>query len=104
MPEKTVNIIEIVTATNIYTVGAVPAGFTDAVDKIKFFSSLEAYNKGRNFEGPCYVVYLTDGVTRRIVPLKEVKDLGVSISEKETKTKTTPPEAVAYVAGDNNDQ
>ena len=88
-----IDIIELITKKAIYTKGVIPEGLVSEVEKITFFPFYASYNKGKNFTGDCYVVYFSNSMDRRIIPQKEVIDIGVKFSEE--KTKGVPVEALA---------
>jgi hypothetical protein len=92
MSEVTVNIVELISDHAIYSVGSIPEGLTDPVKDIKFYPMSASYNKGRQYEGSCYVVFFKGSSVRRIVPKSSVIDVGVEVLTKENHNKKSPEE------------
>lgn len=95
MSETQIVLNEVMTDKTLYTVGERPGGLEFPVKEIKYYSNSDNYNKGRQFEGPCYVIFFQDNDTRRIVPKDHVIDVGIELIQKEKKSKN--PEEVGIV-------
>jgi hypothetical protein len=98
MARKTVTIIDIVTANNLYRVGAVPDGLQDTVKSIKFHNSLKPYNSGYQIEGPCYVVEFNESNNKRLIPMNSVQDMCISVEDVATNKNTPEPDMEAVEA------
>lgn len=100
MSNVSIKIKQLITMNKIYTVGEVPGGLNDQVEKINYHGYYNSYNKGFQYEGPCYVVFFNESTARKIIPTGQVIEIGVEKEEEELlNQKPKAPEEVGLASG-----
>lgn len=97
MSNVAIKIKQLITVNKVYTAGEVPDGLNDHVDKIRYHGHNNPYNKGLQYEGPCYVVFFHESTARKIVPANQIVEVGVE-KEEELNVKPKNPEEVGLAS------
>ncbi|MFW5927733.1 MAG: hypothetical protein ACOCSL_00925 [Thermoplasmatota archaeon] len=92
MSNVSIKIKQLITEYSIFTVGAVPEGLNDPVEKIRYHGANKPYNGGNQIEGPCYVVFFVESNARKIIPVSKVIEVGIEKEEEEPMNKKSPEE------------
>lgn len=91
-----INIIQIITKHNMYTVGQVPGGLNEVVTRIIYHPENRVYNKAAQFDGASYEIRFGESNVKRFVMATELRELGiekVEVDESTNKKGISPEEA-----------